>query len=178
MSSSATNNSKGPLEAAQKIVAELTGMNADHQKLALKFATEALGLPLPSGPPSAAAPTPQSTQPTSSHAASADHSTDIRSFTAMKAPKTDQQFAAIVAYFYQFEAKEDERKEAIDADLMKEAARLAGRRQVSQWINTLNNAKNSGYLDTAGNGKFKLSSVGENLVAITLPGNGGRVQEK
>ena len=37
---------------------------------------------------------------------------------------------------------------------------------------TLTNAKNAGYLDAAGNGKFKLSSVGENLVAITLPGNG------
>lgn len=36
---------------------------------------------------------------------------------------------------------------------------------------TLTNAKNAGYLDGAGAGKFKLSSVGENLVAITLPGN-------
>jgi hypothetical protein len=38
---------------------------------------------------------------------------------------------------------------------------------------TLTNAKNAGYLDSAGSGKFKLSSVGENLVAITLPGDGG-----
>ncbi|WP_425905918.1 hypothetical protein [Nitrobacter sp. TKz-YC02] len=37
---------------------------------------------------------------------------------------------------------------------------------------TLTNAKNAGYLDSAGSGKFKLSSVGENLVAITLPGDG------
>ena len=34
---------------------------------------------------------------------------------------------------------------------------------------TLTNAKNAGYLDAAGSGKFKLSTVGENLVAITLP---------
>ena len=33
-------------------------------------------------------------------------------------------------------------------------------------------------LDAAGNGKFKLSSVGENLVAITLPGNGGQARSK
>jgi len=91
----------------------------------------------------------------------------------MKAPKSDQQFAAVVAYFYQFEAKPDNRKDEIDAEIMKEAARLAGRPQVARWNMTLTNAKNSGYLDSAGPGKFKLSSVGENLVAITLPGNGG-----
>jgi len=91
----------------------------------------------------------------------------------MKAPKSDQQFTAVVAYFYQFEAKPAERKDAIDADVMKEAARLAGRAQVARWNMTLTNAKNAGYLDAAGNGKFKLSSVGENLVAITLPGDGG-----
>jgi hypothetical protein len=38
---------------------------------------------------------------------------------------------------------------------------------------TLTNAKNAGYLDAVGNGKFKLSSVGENLVAITLPNDSG-----
>jgi hypothetical protein len=100
-----------------------------------------------------------------------DHSTDIRSFTAVKAPKSDQQFTAVVAYFYQLEAKPDERKDSIDADIMKEAARLAGWPQVQRWNMTLTNAKNAGYLDSAGAGKFKLSSVGENLVAITLPGN-------
>ncbi len=90
----------------------------------------------------------------------------------MKAPKSDQQFTAVVAYFYQFEARPDDRKESIDADVMKEAARLAGRAQVARWNMTLTNAKNAGYLDAAGSGKFKLSSVGENLVAITLPGDG------
>jgi hypothetical protein len=96
----------------------------------------------------------------------------------MKAPKSDQQFTAVVAYFYQFEAKSNEKKDAIDASVMKEAARLAGRPQVSRWNMTLTNAKNAGYLDAAGNGKFKLSSVGENLVAITLPGTGGTTKIK
>ena len=61
---------------------------------------------------------------------------------------------------------------------MKDAARLVKRTQPRQWIMTLNNARNAGYLDSAGNGKFKLSSVGENLVAITLPSNGGAAQSK
>lgn len=179
MSPTSTGSVKGPLDAAQKIVAELAGMTSEHQSLALKFSIETLGLQLPAALSPPAAPPVQSPQSIPPHAASgADHSTDIRSFTAMKAPKSDQQFAAVVAYFYQFEAKPDNRKLEIDAETMKEAARLAGRPQVARWNMTLTNAKNAGYLDAVGSGKFKLSSVGENLVAITLPGDGGQGHRK
>jgi hypothetical protein len=179
MSSSVASSAKSPLEAAQKIVVELTGMIPEQQALALKFATETLGLQLPATMLPVATPSvllPQQSIPQAT--TSAGHSPNIKSFTSIKAPKSDQQFAAVVAYFYQFESKAEERKDAIDSDTMKDAARLVGRPQVSQWIMTLNNAKNAGYLDTAGNGKFKLSSVGENLVAITLPGNGGLAASK
>lgn len=179
MSSTSASNTKSPLEVAQNIVAELTGLTSDHQSLAIKFACETLGLQLPAAMLPSVAPIIHSTQQPTQHAAvSADHSTDIRSFTAMKAPKSDQQFTAVVAYFYQFEARPDDKKETIDAETMKEAARLAGRPQVERWNMTLTNAKNAGYLDAAGNGKFKLSSVGENLVAITLPNDSGPVQGK
>jgi hypothetical protein len=179
MSSPSTSNVKSPLDAAQKIVVELTGMTSDHQALALKFAIETLGLQLPAALSRTTAPPAQTPHPALPHSSDpASHTTNIRSFTEMKAPKSDQQFTAVVAYFYQIEAKPDERKEAIDADIMKEAARLAGRPQVSRWNMTLTNAKNAGYLDAAGNGKFKLSSVGENLVAITLPGDGGPGRSK
>jgi len=97
---------------------------------------------------------------------------DIKRFTEDKAPKSDQQFTAVVAYYYQFEAPPAQRRDSIDAAIMKEAARQAGRPQVAQWYFTLNNAKTAGYLDAVGKGAFKLNAVGENLVAITLPGNG------
>ncbi len=173
MSSPLDSSTKSPLDAAQNIVRELAGMTSDHRSLALKFAMETLGLQLPAALLPVAAPLIRAHQQIPQHAAAgADHSTDIRSFTAMKAPKSDQQFTAVVAYFYQFESRPDDRKDSIDADTMKEAARLAGRPQVPRWGMTLTNAKNAGYLDAAGGGRFKLSSVGENLVAITLPGNG------
>ncbi len=175
MSSPSISSANSPLDAAQKIVAELTGMTPEHQSLALKFAIETLGLQSPVALSSTGTPPVQMLRPTPQHSPSgAEHSTDIRSFTAMKAPKSDQQFTAVVAYFYQFEAKPDNRKETIDADIMKEAARLAGWPQVQRWNMTLTNAKNAGYLDAAGSGKFNLSSVGENLVAITLPGDAGQ----
>jgi hypothetical protein len=95
----------------------------------------------------------------------------MKQFTAAKAPKTDQQFAAVVAYFYRFEAPPDQRRETIGADTLVEAARLAGRRRPAKAYFTLNNAKNAGYLDSAGTGQFQINSVGENLVAMALPGD-------
>jgi hypothetical protein len=179
MSSPSESSKRTPLDAAQKIVAELVGMTADHQSLALKFAIETLGLQLPVALASAPALSSYSAQPVQTAAASgAGHSSDIKSFTAMKAPGSDRQFAAVVAYFYQFEAKPDDRKESINAEIMKDAARLAGWPQVARWAMTLTNAKNAGYLDAVGSGKFRLSSVGENLVAITLPGDGSAIRGK
>lgn len=175
MSSSSNISEKSPLDAAQKIVTELTGMKSEHQSLALRFAMETLGIHL-SGVTHAAATViaaPTAPPRAETHSPSnIEHSTDIRSFTEMKAPKSDRQFSAVVAYFYQFEARPEERKDTINGDTMKEAARLAGWPQVTRWNMTLTNAKNAGYLDAVGDGYFKLSSVGENLVAITLPGNG------
>ncbi|QQS10246.1 MAG: hypothetical protein IPK69_06400 [Phycisphaerales bacterium] len=162
-----------PLEAAQKIVTELQGMTSENQSLALQFAMQTLRIT----PPSAhLTPSPGPAHPDAPivHAAAdvPSHPTDIKSFTAAKAPRSDQQFAAVVAYFYQFEAPTEQHKDSIDAATMKDAARLAVWGQVRNWNTTLKNAMRAGYLDRAERGAFKLSSVGENLVAITLPGSG------
>src|SRR5262249_35659764 len=151
------------------IVEALKGLDKSSQALAIRFATESLGLSgvamqttSPVGPPS---------QISQSEVRGATHSTDIKQFTAAKAPKSDQQFAAVAGYFYRFEAAESARKDTIDANTMREAARLAGRRQAKNWAFTLTNAKNSGYLDSAGSGQYRINAVGENLVAIGLPGD-------
>jgi len=178
MSQSGTSheNKKSPLEAAQKIVTEMEGMTKEDQSLAIRFTIETLRLELVL--PSPITNPPQ--QGLQQFNAPGLHTQvrDIKSFTKVKDPQSDQQFVAVVAYFYQFEAKPDERKNVIDPDTMKEAARLAGRPQVKRWAMTLTNAKNAGYLDSAGDGKYKLSSVGENLVAITLPDNANSILTK
>jgi hypothetical protein len=162
---------KGPLDAAQKIVVELQGMPNDQQALALKFATETLGLQLPAVHAQATQSVHSPSVAPLTASVAPGQRTDIKTFTATKAPKSDQQFAAVVAYYYQFEASAGQRKESIDAATMKDAARQAGRKQVKNWNLTLDNARRSGYLDKAERGAFKLNAVGENLVAITLPGN-------
>lgn len=162
---------KSPLDAAQKIVDVLQNMTMENQSLALQFAMQTLRLAAPT-----VSPLPASAQ-TSSHLTlgtttpNTGNPPDIKSFVEAKAPKSDQQFAAVVAYHYQFEAPESQRKDYIDAKAMKEAARLVKWSQKKDWNMTLNNATRSGFLNRAERGAFSLSSVGENLVAITLPEN-------
>jgi hypothetical protein len=95
---------------------------------------------------------------------------DIKSFVDSKNPKSDVQFVTVVAYYYRFEAPAETRKDPIDAEVLQEAARLTGRRRPRHPLMTLNNARTLGYLDRSERGKFRINSVGENLVAMTLPG--------
>jgi len=86
-----------------------------------------------------------------------------------KNPKSDNQFAAVVAYYYAFEAPVDQRLDSISADTLREASRLAQRKRLATPLVTLNHAKNRGYLDIAERGQYRINSVGENLVAMALP---------
>ncbi len=159
-------------DAAKAIVDVLSELDKPSQALAMRFAAETLGLEtMPQSQPQPSPPSQSLAAPTPPGGGVQTHSTDIKQFTEAKAPRTDQQFAAVVAYFYRFEAPESERKEIIDKETLTEAARLAGRRRPNQPLFTLNNAKNSGYLDGLGSGQFRINSVGENLVAMALPGN-------
>lgn len=108
---------------------------------------------------------------------------DIRSFISQKAPASDNQFAATVAYYYAFEAPPQLRKGSITPADLTEACRMAGRARLGDPAKTLSNAKDMGYLDKIERGVFKLNTVGENLVAMTLPGgsgadSGGRARKK
>jgi hypothetical protein len=168
----AQTNTSNEFDAAKTIVETLKGLQRPQQERALRFASETLGLINPSSQPHL----PASSAPGQVLASQAAQRTeerpvDIKQFTESKAPKSDQQFAAVVAYYYQFEAPESQRKTAINASVLADAARLANRRRPTR--HALANAKRSGYLDASGSGEYKVNTVGENLVAITLPGNAG-----
>ena len=164
-------------DAAKTIVETLQGLDKQLQARAIRFAIESLGLPAAfSGTSSvtsltASSPLSNAVELPASHGSSS-RPKDIRQFTAEKLPKNDVQFAAIVAYYHRFEASEGERKETINAADLTEAARLVQRERPPAPGQTLINAKNTGYLDLVGGGAYKINTVGENLVAVTLPGNG------
>ena len=166
MSATATDE----FDALRIIVKTLEPFGPEDQSRILRWTAEKLGLSQPprvASPagPGAVAVSSSQPEPTLTSAAK-----DIKSFVAQKKPKNDSQFAAVVAYYNRFEAPD--KKEAItQADLL-EACRMANYPRPPAPGQTLRNAVNAGLLDKADRGAFSVNSVGENLVAVTLPGDG------
>jgi hypothetical protein len=163
-------------DVARALFDQLKGLDKGRQTRIMRWVAETLNLsPVVSGPgaPAAApsAPVPHEDRPQEGGIATgATRPVDIKTFVDAKNPKNDVQFATAVAYYYRFEAPEDHRKDSIVSEDLQNATRLTGRDRFKTPLLTLNNAKNSGYLDSAGRGAFKINTVGENLVAMTLPG--------
>ena len=166
------------LEAVRTVADAVQAFDAKDQQRIFRWAAEKLGLAQPFG--SSASTTahpslpagPASPIPILPNALGAG-TQDIRSFVTMKKPRNDVQFAAAVAYYYQFEAPQAERKTSISKDDLQDACRKAGRGRLVKPLQTLHNARNLGLLDKGEEaGAFVINSVGENLVAMTLPGNG------
>lgn len=92
---------------------------------------------------------------------------DIRTFKEKKQPSSDSQMAAVVAY-YLAELAPERKSEITTSDIntfFKQAGFPLPRRPEF----TLPNAKQAGYLDSLGSGKYKLNPVGHNLVVHNLP---------
>jgi hypothetical protein len=168
------------LDAVRAVVDAIKDFNSDEQQRIFRWVAEKLGLPQPfatvvhTSPPLAGTP-PGVTPLAQAHVppTPGGGTMDIKTFVATKKPRRDVQFAAAVAYYYRFEAPPAERKEAINKDDLQEATRKAGRERFGNPLQTLNNAHTLGLLDRGlEKGTFTINSVGENLVAMTLPGDG------
>jgi len=171
---SATNEPgrKSDFTAAEEIKGILQGRDKAEQERIIRWASESLGLAVtPGGSVSHGPPQPPQTE----HARhdGVARPKDIKSFFLEKQPKSDNQFVAVVAYFYRFLTPETERKDSITSVDLQDAARLCRGAGLRQPSNALNMAVRQGYLDRAGRGAYKINAVGENLVAMTLPGGGG-----
>jgi hypothetical protein len=165
---------KDDLAAVRLITDALEGFEAKDQERIIRWAREKVGL----------AVVPVTSQPLSTLAGSlpagsstSDSTTlppkDLQSFVAEKKPKSDVQFATTVAYYYRFEAPPDQRKNEINGDDLQEGCRLVGHERFKVPGQTLRNAHTLGLLNKGSdNGYFAINSVGENLVAVTLPSDG------
>lgn len=163
---------------AVRIIAEaLKDFEKNDQERIIRWARERVGLD------ASASPIIAGTQPSSPSVAasvSATHkASSIKEFIESKNPKRDIHFAATVAYYYQFEALAESKKDSITSADLLEACRLSNRARFEKPIGVLNNAESMGLLDRAERGQFKINAVGENLVAMGLPsGNLGTERHK
>lgn len=173
---SATNDK---FEAAKTIVETIKTFDPKDQEMIFRWAAESLGIagPIavsnPASPPSSPhVPLPHQGAHAQPGGQSGTASTqNIKTFVTAKSPKSDVQFAATIAYYYQFLAPPAERKTSITQEDLLDACRKADRQRPPNPYQTLNNAFHLGLLDRPEKGTFSINSVGENLVAMTLPGD-------
>ena len=160
---------RNDFEVAKSLHDLLEPLSADRRIRVIRWVSESLGLsevtPVPPAAPLPVAPIDANAQSSND----TDKKTDIKSFSESKSPSTDSQFASVVAYYYKFVSPDDQKLDSINAETLQNATRLVGRSRFANALNTLNNTKKSGYLDSPTNGEFEINTVGENLVAMTLP---------
>lgn len=162
-------HSEDDLDAVRRIAAALLPFSPDDQRRILRWVQEKIGL----GETTALPPRSGGDVTVVSLGSKAERPRGVRAFMDEKQPSSANQFAAAVAYYLAFEATGDERKEEISASDLQEAARLSGRRRLVNPNLTLHNASRLGYLDKGrGRGAFRINTVGENLVAMAMPGSG------
>ena len=176
-----TDKALDDLDAVRTIVETLKNFKPEEQQRILRWAVEKAGLPssitpnpsIGSGTPASPASTAVPSTHTPATISLTNGTVDIKSFIDQKQPRSDVQFAATVAYYLRFEAPPAERKESIDKDDLQEACRKAKRDRQKNPYQTLVNAHTLGMLDKGSEkATFVLNTVGENLVAMTLPGDG------
>jgi hypothetical protein len=160
------------LEAVRTLVSALEGFEKADQERVIRWAREKLGLSsvTPGTPPAHGLDKPFKLGETPLIGGGTGSGKNIKAFVAEKKPTSDNQFTATVAYYYRFEAPDAQRKDAITAEDLQDACRKAGRERLKNPAQTLINAHSVGLLDKAERGAYAINSVGENLVAMTLPG--------
>lgn len=169
------------IEAIKTVVDALSPFDPVDQERIVRWACEKLGLVGPSSHqvgPSLSNPGAAShlqIQPAVVQTVAAPGTQrDIKSFVSSKNPTNDMQFAATVAYFFAFESPEAQRKESIGPGDLQDACRQLGRERLQNPGQTLRNACYHGLLDKAGDrGNYTINTVGENLIAVTLPNDSG-----
>ena len=77
--------------------------------------------------------------------------------------------AALVAFYLSETAPSNERKTDVEVADMERYFKQASFPLPRKPAMLLSNAKNAGYFDMLGNGKYRLNAVGYNLVAHNLP---------
>lgn len=161
------------VKAISTLMEALTPLDKDAREHALDFVMKRLGislgaalapiqhhgLPIPPTPITPATP-PIPDQP----------GQDIRSFAALKSPKTMNEKVAVMAYYLAQLAPPAERRDYITPEDIKPYFIQADfELPTATGSTTLTNAKNAGYLNALERGQYRLNSVGHNLVAHKLP---------
>jgi hypothetical protein len=154
-------------KAIDEIVNALKGLNDASRLVALKAASEYLGL----SAPAVSGPTISAQLATAIPAAASIPTpiTDIKTLKEAKKPASAIEMACIVGFYLQELAPPSERKTETTVSDIDKYFRQAGYPLPKAQRQLLTDAKISGYFDSPSRGVYKLNAVGYNLVAHRLP---------
>lgn len=156
-------------EAVRLVIEALEPFDPKERERIIRWAAEKLGMATPA-PVSAGSAALSLAPQAATTPLSISGAKDIKSFVLQKNPRSDNQMAAVVAYFHHFEAPPAGRKESIGKEDLIDACRKSDRKRPARPEQVLVNTYHAGLLDKGGTaGQYRLNSVGENLVAMVLP---------
>jgi hypothetical protein len=92
----------------------------------------------------------------------------IKAFKEQKNPRSANEMAAVVAYYLASVLPPGQRKTTINTRDVETQFKIAEFPLPRQVRFTLPNARAAGYLDSAGDGEYRLNAVGHNLVAHAM----------
>jgi hypothetical protein len=170
-------NTDPELQAMQQVIKALESLDADARTRVITYVFQRLGLslatPNPISPPTEVQLPPMMAASPAAPAPVGTVIADIRSLKEAKQPKSDNQMAALVAYYLKEVAPSNDRKDAISQEELEKYFKQAGFPLPKRSDMTLVNSKHAGYFDSAGVGLYKLNPVGHNLIAHGLPSSSG-----
>ena len=173
------------LKAINAVVTALTPLTEEQRLRALeyvlrRFNASALQPSAPVTPPSMIPPLapPPARHAIEPHTPAPEAIHDIRTLKEAKEPKSAIEMAALVAYYVSELAPDGDRKNEITKSDLERYFKSAGFNLPADGGFTLVNAKNAGYLDSAGTGQYKLNPVGYNLVAHRMGSREAQTKER
>jgi hypothetical protein len=155
-------------QAIDQIIEALTGLDQQGQMTAVQAACDHLKIQAPARP-AAQTRTPATSTAEISEAGQQRGAADVRALKQEKQPSSANEMAALVAFYLSEIAPGQERKTDVEVSDMERYFKQAGFPLPRKPVVLLVNAKNAGYFDMVGSGKYRLNAVGYNLVAHNLP---------
>jgi|SRR5438552_16372683 len=156
-------------QAIDQIIEALSELDQQAQITAVQAACDHLKIHTPTGPATRSDVPPTASTIDSSVVDQQRSGTDVRALKQEKQPSSANEMAALVAFYLSEIAPTEERKTEVEVSDMERYFKQAGFPLPRTPVVLLVNAKNAGYFDMAGNGKYRLNAVGYNLVAHNLP---------
>lgn len=156
-------------QAIDELIRALGSLDVGSRMTAIRAASEHLKIPLFQTAPAALPLAVDTEPPAPGGQPPSPQIVDIKSFRNKKQPSSANEMAGVVAFYLSELAPEAERKSEVQTEDMVRYFKQAGFPLPKRSQMLLTNAKNAGYFDSGGTGRYKLNAVGYNLVAHSLP---------